>query len=74
MEQEFIKQLAKAIQQHRKKSGLTQQALAQLAGIGKTAVFDLEHGKDTVQLNTVLTILKVLNIKLNIKSPLTENN
>ena len=34
----------------RKKSGLSQQQLAQLAGIGKTAVFDIDKGKETVQL------------------------
>ena len=35
---------------YRKKSGLSQQQLAQLAGIGKTAVFDIDKGKETVQL------------------------
>lgn len=73
MEPDFIKQLALTIRQYRKKSGLTQQELAQLAGIGKTAVFDLEHGKGTAQLDTVLNILKVLNIQLNITGPLAEN-
>lgn len=73
METSFIKILATTIHHHRKQSGLTQQELAELAGVGKTAVFDLEHGKTTVQLNTLLSILKVLNIKLSVQSPLERN-
>jgi HTH-type transcriptional regulator/antitoxin HipB len=43
----------------RKKTGLTQQELAQLAGVGKTVIFDLEHGKQSIQLDTLLKILKL---------------
>jgi y4mF family transcriptional regulator len=53
----------------RKRSGLTQQELAVLAGVGKTAVFDLEKGKATIQLDTLLKILAVLNIQLEFKTP-----
>lgn len=60
------------IQKHRKRSGLSQNDLAQMAGIGKTGVFDIEHGKETIQLNTLLKILRVLNIQLFLKSPLRE--
>jgi HTH-type transcriptional regulator / antitoxin HipB len=55
---------------HRKQSGLSQSALADLAGVGKTAVFDLEKGKPTVRLDTLLKIFKVLNIRLVLESPL----
>ena len=54
----------------RKLAGLSQQALAKLAGVGKTAVFDLEKGKETVQLNTVLKVFSVLNIKIKLEKPL----
>lgn len=56
----------------RKKTGLTQQELAQLAGVGKTVIFDLEHGKQSIQLDTLLKIFKALNVKLNLKHPLME--
>ncbi len=64
---------------HRKKSGLNQLELANLSGIGKTAVFDIEHNKLTVQLDTLLKVLNTLNIKINLNSPLmksylSENN
>ena len=58
------------IKKHRKEAGLSQIQLAELAGVGKTVVFDLEKGKETVQLNTLLKIFKVLNIKVQLQSPL----
>jgi y4mF family transcriptional regulator len=60
--------IAKIIFFHRKKSKLTQKQLADLAGVGKTVVFDLEKGKETVQLNSLLKVLSVLNIKFEMKS------
>jgi len=66
------KQIGKVINLHRKKSKLTQMQLADLAGVGKTVVFDIEKGKETVQLNSLLKVLSVLNIKLEMKSPLMQ--
>ncbi len=60
------------IKDHRKKAGLTQLQLADLAGIGKTTVFDIEKNKETVRFNNILAILQVLNIKIEFKSPLTK--
>lgn len=57
---------------HRKRSGLTQSRLAELAGTGKTVVFDLEKGKQTIQLDTLLKILKALNITARFESPIME--
>ena len=68
----FFKNLSDLIILHRKKSGLNQQKLAKLAGIGKTSVFDLEHEKKTVQINTLLKVLNVLNISIELSSPLTK--
>ena len=68
--------IAPIIHAHRRKSGLTQNQLARIAGVGKTVVFDIEHGKLTVQLDTLLKILTVLNIKLVLETPLklTQDN
>lgn len=38
--------------------------LANLAGVGKTMVFDLEKGKKTVKLETLLKVLDALEIRL----------
>ncbi|HWP81399.1 MAG TPA: type II toxin-antitoxin system Y4mF family antitoxin [Bacteroidota bacterium] len=67
-----IKNLASILRYHRKKAGLTQQELAKLAGVGKTVVFDLEKGKETVQLDTLKKILLTLNITLKLDSPLMQ--
>jgi HTH-type transcriptional regulator/antitoxin HipB len=55
---------------HRKKARLSQLELSRLAGVGKTVVFDLEKGKATVQLNSLVQVLQVLNIKIEFISPL----
>ena len=55
---------------HRRRSGLSQRALAELAGVGKTSVFDVEKGKPTVRLTTLMAVLRVLNIDLVMNSPL----
>ena len=61
--------LASLIRKHRKAAKLSQVQLAEMAGVGKTAVFDLEKGKETVQLDTLRKILAVLNIKVQLNSP-----
>jgi y4mF family transcriptional regulator len=61
--------LSQLIQSHRKAAGLTQARLATLAGVGKTVVWDLEHGKESVQWDTLQKILQVLNITVEWHSP-----
>ncbi|HXW53338.1 MAG TPA: helix-turn-helix domain-containing protein, partial [Myxococcota bacterium] len=45
-----LAELASVVRYHRRQSGLTQQELASLAGVGKTAVFDVENGKTSLRL------------------------
>ena len=63
-------EIGNIIRYHRKQSGLTQQELANLAGVGKTVVFDIEKGKESVQLNTLMKVLAVLNIRVKLDAPL----
>jgi len=67
------KQLANIIRYHRKRSGLTQLELAEMSGVGKNMVYELENGKQSVQWDNLLRILRVLNIELNFQSPLRES-
>jgi y4mF family transcriptional regulator len=60
------------IKAHRKQAGLTQLELANLAGVGKTTVFDIEKNKETVSWSNLLAILKVLNIKVQFNSPINK--
>ena len=57
---------------HRRKSGLSRNQLADLAGVGKTVIYDIEKGKETIRFSTLQKVLKVLNIKITFTSPLME--
>jgi len=67
-----IENLAKILLFHRKKSGLSQLELANLAGLGKTVIYDLEKGKTSIRWDTLLKVMKVLNIKVELHSPLMQ--
>ncbi len=62
--------IAQIVYWHRKKAGLSREKFARLAGVGKTAVYDLEHAKPTIQLDTLMKILEVLNIQIRLESQL----
>ena len=66
-------EIATIIRNHRKAANLTQLRLAELAGVGKTVVFDIEKGKETIKIQTLRKILKVLNIEMRFTSPLLDN-
>jgi len=55
---------------HRRRAGLTQPELARIAGVGRTVVLDVEKGKVTVRLATLLKLLDALNVQLDWHSPL----
>ena len=61
--------LGEMIQFHRKKAGLSRNELAVMADVGKTVIYDIEHGKQTIHFQSVIKILSVLNIQLDFKSP-----
>jgi transcriptional regulator with XRE-family HTH domain len=65
-----IEKIGEIIRFHRRKSGLSRQQLATIAGVGKTTIFDLEHGKLSIRLNTLLKVLTILNIRIELDSPL----
>lgn len=64
--------LPELVKIHRKKAALTQALLAKLAGVGKTAVWDIENGKESVQWDTLQKIFRVLNITVEWRSPLID--
>ena len=67
-----IQYIGDIVKYHRKKAGLSQKALADIAGIGKTVVFDIEKGKETVQFKSIESVFKALNINILFDSPLME--
>lgn len=65
-----IAEIAQVVKYHRKVAKLSQADLGRLAGVGKTAVFDLEHRKETIRFDVVRKILEALNIRVKLGSPL----
>ena len=68
----YIQYIGDVIKYHRKKAGLSQKTLADVAGVGKTVVFDIEKGKETVQFKSLINVFKALNINISLESPLME--
>jgi transcriptional regulator with XRE-family HTH domain len=58
---------------HRKQANLSRKALADLAGVGKTAIYDLENGKQTARWSTIVAVLQALNVTIKFTSPLMHN-
>jgi HTH-type transcriptional regulator/antitoxin HipB len=61
--------LAELVRLHRKAAGLSRIDLALLAGVGKTLIYDIEHGKDSIRFDTLQKVLQTLNISLVFDSP-----
>ncbi|MCC5845369.1 MAG: helix-turn-helix transcriptional regulator [Verrucomicrobia bacterium] len=60
-------ELGARVRTAREARGLSQKQLADLAGIGKTAMFDLEHGNPGVRLNTLMAVLDILGMSLRLE-------
>ena len=65
-------QLGHLISFHRKKAGLTQVGLAEMAGVSRSVVQDLEAGKGRTVWIHIEAILNILNIKLQPVGPLVD--
>lgn len=57
---------------HRKMAKLSQLDLAKFADVGKTVIFDLEQGKETVKFSTLIKVLEALNITITFDGPLMD--
>lgn len=57
-------QLGQALRNARKQLGLTQSELALAAGVGVRFIVDLEAGKPTVRLETVMRVIAALGGKI----------
>lgn len=65
-----MNRISEIIKTHRRKAGLSQIELAKFAGVGKTVIFDLEHGKESIRYDTLAKVLSVLNVTIQFESPL----
>jgi DNA-binding XRE family transcriptional regulator len=65
------KELGEAIRRTRREQDLTQIALAERANVARGAVQKIEAGRGTVNLSTVLKILRTLSLDLSVSSRMT---
>jgi y4mF family transcriptional regulator len=59
-------ELAVFVRQRRRKNGLTQRQLSELAGVGIRVVSELERGKATLRLDVVSAIVRVFGMRLGV--------
>jgi y4mF family transcriptional regulator len=59
-----IDQIGRAIAARRKERGYTQQEFADLVGVGKRFIVDIEAGKQTAEIGKVLLVLNNLGLDL----------
>ncbi len=69
---EDFNSIAEIILFHRKLAGLSRLELAEIADVGKTVIFEVEHGKASVRFDTLRKILSVLNITIYLDSPIMD--
>lgn len=69
---ENLLKIGAIVQFHRRLAGLSRIELADIAGVGKTVIYDIENGKASVRLNTLLKILEALNVSIYLESPLMD--
>jgi len=52
-----------AIRHYREQAGLTQAELANMAGLNRSYLSNLEQGKETEQMRRILRVLKLLGVR-----------
>lgn len=65
-------EIGRAIKDRRKKLGVNQQTLADLASVAVNTVVAIERGEGNPQLATLLTILDTLGLQLDVNTKLLE--
>jgi len=61
------RRLGLAVRTRRRALRLNQAELANLSGVGLAFLYDLEHGKTTLRIDKVLSVLAVLGLELHVR-------
>lgn len=59
--------MGRAIRHYREEAGLTQQQLAEMAGVHRSYLSELERGGETEQLRRILRLLKLLGVRASLQ-------
>lgn len=62
-----VHELGALVRQVRKDQQLTQEDISGLAGLGNRFIIDLERGKETIQAQKMIDVLKLLGLELVIR-------
>jgi transcriptional regulator with XRE-family HTH domain len=63
---ETLKRVGKAIREARLRRGLSQQQLADLVGLNRQYLIDLEHGRGTTQLQRLVMLIHALGLDVRV--------
>lgn len=69
-----MRSIAALVRLHRRQAGLSQSMLAELAGLGRSAIQYIERGEETVQWNTLFKVLRILNMSVYISGPFVKDD
>jgi transcriptional regulator with XRE-family HTH domain len=67
-----MKTIAEIIKMHRKKADLTQADLSRLSGVGKTVIWKVENGHQSIQWNSLEKLFRILNVGIEWRSPILD--
>jgi transcriptional regulator with XRE-family HTH domain len=59
--------IGQAVRHYRLQAGLTQGQLAEMTGLNRTYLSDLEQGKETEQVKRILRVLHQLGVRLSLE-------
>lgn len=62
-----MRELAASVRAERKRLGLSQASLAEMAGVGRDWIIGLEKGKSTIEFGLVLRTLKTLGLSIRLE-------
>ena len=65
--EKILQKLGRVVEAQRKEAGLTQVALASLAGVGSNYIYQIEAGKTTAHISKVLDVLSALGLQLKLE-------
>jgi y4mF family transcriptional regulator len=62
----YIDELPGIVRGRRKELGIDQETAAQLAGVSRKTISEIERGKQTIRLDVIIRVLDVLGLRLGI--------
>ena len=65
-------EIGRAVEYHRRRARITRKQLSMMCGLSQSAIYHVEKGRSTMQLNSLQNVLQALNMELVIQGPLMD--